>query len=218
MYKSIAIDGPSGSGKSTISKILADKIGFNYLDTGAMYRSYTYFYLLNGIDVNNEEEVINNMSKINLDIKNGMFYLNDKNITKEIRSEIVTKNVSMVSCYKKVRENLVAMQRKIAKKSNIILDGRDIGSFVLKDADIKFYLTASPEIRAKRRMNDEKEQNNMSFEAILEDIKRRDDFDSNREITPLVKAEDAILIDSSDLTIKEVVDFMIKHLENKNVI
>lgn len=218
MYKSIAIDGPSGSGKSTISKILADKIGFNYLDTGAMYRSYTYFYLLNNIDIENENEVNKYIKDINLNIKDGVFYLNDKNISKEIRSEEVTKIVSLVSSYKKIRENLVSMQRKIAKNSNIILDGRDIGSFVLKDANIKFFLTASPEIRAKRRMNDEKEQNNLSFEDILQDIIRRDDFDSNREITPLVKAEDAILIDSSNLSIDEVVDLMINYLEKNNVI
>lgn len=218
MYKSIAIDGPSGSGKSTISKILAEKIGFNYLDTGAMYRSYTYFYLLNKIDITDECEINKHIDEIHLDIIDGVFYLNDKDISKEIRSEEVTKNVSLVSSYKKVRENLVFIQRKIAKKSNIILDGRDIGSFVLKDASIKFFLTASAEVRAKRRLFDEKEQNNSNFEDVLEDIIRRDEFDSNREITPLVKADDAILIDSSELSIDGVVQLMIEHLEERNVI
>ncbi|MFM1515707.1 (d)CMP kinase [Helcococcus ovis] len=218
MYKSIAIDGPAGAGKSSISKLLAKKINFHYLDTGAMYRACTYFYLLNNIDVNDEKSINENIDKINLTIENGVFYLNGKDITKEIRSDEVTKNVSLISSYKKIRENLVDMQRNIAKQNNIILDGRDIGSHVLKDASIKFYLTADAEVRANRRLNDDAVSSNLTFEEILEDIKRRDYFDSHREITPLVKADDAILIDSSNLSIDQVIDLMIKHLEKNNVI
>ncbi|MFM1524519.1 MULTISPECIES: (d)CMP kinase [Helcococcus] len=218
MYKSIAIDGPAGAGKSSISKLLAKKINFHYLDTGAMYRACTYFYLSNNIDINDEEMINKNIDKIKLTIENGIFFLNGKDITKEIRSDDVTKNVSLISSYKKIRENLVEMQRNIAKQNNIILDGRDIGSHVLKNASIKFYLTADAEVRARRRLNDDAVSSDLTFEEILEDIKRRDYFDSHREITPLVKAEDAILIDSSNLSIEEVIDLMIKYLEKNNVI
>ncbi|MFM1581425.1 (d)CMP kinase [Helcococcus bovis] len=218
MYKSIAIDGPAGAGKSSISKLLAKKINFHYLDTGAMYRACTYFYLSNNIDINDEEMINKNIDKIKLTIENGIFFLNGKDITKEIRSDDVTKNVSLISSYKKIRENLVEMQRNIAKQNNIILDGRDIGSHVLKNASIKFYLTADAEVRARRRLNDDAVSSDLTFEQILEDIKRRDYFDSHREITPLVKAEDAILIDSSNLSIEEVIDLMIKYLEKNNVI
>ena len=218
MYKSIAIDGPAGAGKSSISKLLAKKINFHYLDTGAMYRACTYFYLSNNIDINDEEMINKNIDKIKLTIENGIFFLNGIDITKEIRSDDVTKNVSLISSYKKIRENLVEMQRNIAKQNNIILDGRDIGSHVLKNASIKFYLTADAEVRARRRLNDDAVSSDLTFEEILEDIKRRDYFDSHREITPLVKAEDAILIDSSNLSIEEVIDLMIKYLEKNNVI
>lgn len=217
MYKSIAIDGPAGAGKSTISKLLADKIGFNYLDTGAMYRAFTYFYLINNIDINNEDKINNNIKSIKLTFKDNSFYLNNKNINKEIRSDEVTKNVSLVSSYKKVREYLVSKQREIASKSNIILDGRDIGSFVLKDASIKFFLTATPEERAKRRLIQNKESIK-NFEKVLLDINRRDNFDSTRKISPLKKADDAIIIDTTHLSIDDTINLLIKLLEEKNVI
>lgn len=217
MYKSIAIDGPSGAGKSTISKKLAKRINFNYLDTGAMYRTYTYYFLKNNLDINNEKVINENIKNINIQINDDKFYLDGEDVSKIIREKDVTKNVSLVSSYRKVRESLVEMQRSIAKKSNIILDGRDIGSFVLKDANMKFYLTAEAKERAHRRLI---QSNNpiLSFEWVLKDIIRRDEFDSNREITPLVKACDAILIDSTNLSIDEVVDLMVKYLEEANVI
>lgn len=217
MYKSIAIDGPSGAGKSTISKMLAKRINFNYLDTGAMYRTYTYYFLKNNLDINDEKVINENIKNINIEINDDKFYLDGEDVSKIIREKDVTKNVSLVSSYKKVRESLVEMQRNIAKKSNIILDGRDIGSFVLKDADMKFYLTAKAEERARRRLI-QSENPNLSFEWVLKDIIRRDEFDSNREITPLVKADDAILIDSTNLSIDEVVDLMVEYLEQANVI
>lgn len=217
MYKSIAIDGPSGAGKSTISKMLADDINFEYLDTGAMYRAFTLYYLTNNLDINDEKIVEDNIKNIKLDIKEGHFFLNDINVDKEIRSQEVTKNVSLVSSYKTVREYLVREQRRISKKANIVVDGRDIGTKVLPDASIKFYLTADPKIRAERRLK-QLNDDSLSFEEILKDIIRRDDYDSNRKISPLRKASDAIEIDSSKLTIEQVIDKMIEHLEEKNVI
>lgn len=217
MYKSIAIDGPSGAGKSTISKKLAKRINFNYLDTGAMYRTYTYYFLKNNLDINDEKVINDNIKNINIEIIDDKFYLDGEDVSKIIRENDVTKNVSLVSSYKKVRQCLVEKQRNIAKKSNIILDGRDIGSYVLKDADMKFYLTAKAEERARRRLI---QSNNpkLSYEWVLNDIIRRDEFDSNRDITPLVKADDAILIDSTNLSIEEVVELMVKYLEDANVI
>lgn len=217
MYKSIAIDGPSGAGKSTISKRLASMINFNYLDTGAMYRTYTYYFLKNNLDINDENVINDNIKNINIEIKDDRFYLDGEDVSKIIREKDVTKNVSLVSSYKKVRENLVEIQRNISKKSNIILDGRDIGSYVLKNADMKFYLTAEASERAQRRLK-QSDNPNISFEWVLKDIMRRDEFDSNREITPLVKADDAIVIDSTNLSIEQVVELMIKYLEEKNVI
>lgn len=217
MYKSIAIDGPSGAGKSTISKLLADKIGFEYLDTGAMYRAFTLYYLENKLDINDESIVNDNIGKIKLEIRDGAFFLNDKNVDREIRSQEVTKNVSLVSSYNLVREYLVKEQRRISENANIVVDGRDIGSKVLPNASIKFYLTADPKIRAQRRL-DQLNDKTLSFETILKDIIRRDEFDSNRKISPLTKVEDAIEIDSSRLDINQVIDTMIKYLEERNVI
>lgn len=216
-YKSIAIDGPSGAGKSTIAKILAERINFSYLDTGAMYRMFTYYYLSENLDLSDENLVRKHIDKINLKIDKDGFYLNGKKVNKEIRSDQVTKNVSLISSYKDIRENLVDQQRAIASQGNIILDGRDIGTVVLKDADVKFFLTASVDERARRRyeqLNDP----SLSLEAIKKDIERRDDFDSHREISPLKQAEDALLIDSSNYSIEETVELMIEKLEENNVI
>lgn len=217
MYKSIAIDGPSGAGKSTISKKLANRLNFNYLDTGAMYRTYTYYFLKNNLDINDEDVINKNLDNINISIKNNQFYLDNENVSDIIRGEEVTKNVSLISSYKNVRKNLVDMQREIAQKSNIILDGRDIGTHVLKNADMKFFLTADKEERARRRLHDINDSN-ITFEDVLKDIIRRDEYDSSRKITPLKKADDAILVDSTNLNEDEVIDLMIKHLEEANVI
>ncbi|MGF0039172.1 (d)CMP kinase [Peptoniphilaceae bacterium SGI.131] len=216
-YKSIAIDGPAGAGKSTVAKALAKKLNFNYLDTGAMYRVYTYYYLSNNINIEDEKLVESHIKNIDMKIVDGEFYLNGKNVNKEIRDSQVTLNVSLVSSYKSVRENLVEKQRQISKNSNIILDGRDIGTHVLTNADIKFFLTATAEIRAQRRY-DESDKSKMSYEDVLKDIKRRDLYDSSRTISPLRQAEDAILIDSSEMNVEEVVETMYRYIEEKNVI
>lgn len=217
MCKSIAIDGPSGAGKSTIAKELASRINFYYLDTGAMYRAYTYFLIKNNIDLNDENTVSNLIKDINFKIIDGNFYIDNKCVNKEIRSKKVTDNVSLVSSYKSVRDKLVNEQREIANDRNIVLDGRDIGTNVLKEASIKFYLDASPEIRAQRRL----EQINspeLKYEDVLADIKKRDKYDSSREISPLAKAHDAIYIDNSTLTKEQVLIMMIRELEENNVL
>lgn len=217
MYKSIAIDGPSGAGKSTISKIIADKIGFFYLDTGAMYRSYTYYYIKNCYDIKNEELVNSKLKDITLMIKDGKFLLNGQDVNKEIRSQEVTLKVSLISSYRLVREKLVEEQRHLASTNNSVLDGRDIGSTVLPNASIKFYLDAKAEIRAERRLQ-QLNRTDITYDEVLADIIRRDKYDSSRSISPLKKADDAIVIDTSNLDIDEVVNLMLKKLEEKNVI
>lgn len=208
----IAIDGPSASGKSTISKILSNVLGINYLDTGAMYRAITFYLLENKIDLDNEVDIEKNINKINLEIQDEYILIDNLKLKDELRTEDITKNVSKVSSYKSVRKKLVEIQQNIAKSSSIVLDGRDIGTVVLPNANYKFYIVASPEERARRRLNDTNSKLDMSFEDILKDIIRRDDFDMNRKISPLRKADDAILIDTSNMDIKQVVEFIIKQI------
>lgn len=204
---SIAIDGPSGSGKSTIAKALAGILNIDYLDTGAMYRAITYKLLSDKIDLEDEDAVCRYINGIEISLKNKRLFANDEDINDYLRDQIVTKNVSLVSGYQCVRTKLVDLQRELSKKQSSILDGRDIGTVVLPDAEYKFYLNADVEIRAKRRFNEIKED--ISYEEILEDIIRRDEYDKNREHSPLKKAEDAIEIDSTFLSISEVVDKML---------
>ncbi len=201
----IALDGPAGSGKSTIAKLIAKQNNINYLDTGAMYRMVTYYLLSNNIDLNNEEACEQELSNINLLIKDGEFILNDQVVNDEIRSVNVTQNVSVVAAQKAIRAFLVDQQRVIAGNVSCILDGRDIGTVVFPNADYKFFLTASAEVRAQRRFDQNSGQaNEQSYEEILKDIIRRDEIDSTRKEAPLKKADDAIEIDSSYLSIEEV--------------
>lgn len=205
---SIAIDGPSGSGKSTIAKALAGVLNIDYLDTGAMYRAITYKLLADKIDLKDEEAVCRYIEGIEITLKNKRLFANDEDINDYLRDQIVTKNVSLVSGYQCVRTKLVDLQRELSKKQSSILDGRDIGTVVLPDARYKFYLNADVEIRAKRRYEEITE--NISYEEILADIIQRDEYDKNREHSPLRKAEDAIEIDSSSMSISEVVDKMLE--------
>lgn len=201
----IALDGPAGSGKSTIAKLIAKQNNISYLDTGAMYRMVTYYFLSNNIDVNDEIACTSELDKINLLITETDFLLNKTVVNEEIRSVEVTKNVSAVAAQKNVRKFLVDQQRIIAGNISCILDGRDIGTVVFPDADYKFFLTASAEVRAQRRFDQNSGQTNeQSYEEILNDIIRRDEIDSTRAESPLVKADDAIEIDSSYLTIEQV--------------
>ncbi len=201
----IALDGPAGSGKSTIAKLIANQNNISYLDTGAMYRMVTYFLLKNDIDLNDDTACEKELSKINLLIENENFILNDEVVNEKIRSIEVTRNVSVVAAQKAVRSFLVDQQRIIAGNISCILDGRDIGTVVFPNADYKFFLTASAEVRAQRRFDQNSGQDNeQSYEEILADIIRRDEIDSTRKESPLKKAEDAIEIDSSYLSIEEV--------------
>lgn len=201
----IALDGPAGSGKSTIAKLIAKQNKISYLDTGAMYRMVTFYLLNNKIDLANEELVASELKNISLKIEKEDFYLNGENVNEVIRSIEVTKNVSVVAAQKAVREFLVDEQREIASSTACILDGRDIGTVVFPNADYKFFLTASAEVRAKRRFDQNVgNSNEQSYEEILSEIIRRDELDSTRKESPLKKAEDAIEVDSSNLTIEEV--------------
>ncbi len=209
MSYQVAIDGPAGSGKSTIAKLLAKKLGFLYIDSGAMYRAVT-LYLIKKNLLNKSEKIIkSHLKKIQINFKenkNGQaVILNNKDISKEIRSSLVNKNVSEVSTKKNVRKEMVKRQKEIAKNQSIVMDGRDIGTTVLSNADLKIYLTASPYIRAIRRKKDlAKLSEKISITELIKQIQKRDDTDSSRIISPLLKAHDAIVIDSTNLTISDV--------------
>ena len=204
----IAIDGPAGSGKSTTAKLLADKLRFIYLDTGAMYRAVTLFLLNNKIDVNNTADVQKSLKKINLSIKNENkfeVYLNSKNVTNNLRQTNVDDSVSYVSKILDVREKMVILQRDFSKNKNIVVEGRDIGSNVFPNAKFKFFLIADVMERAKRRFNDQIDKKKLSISELVEKIKKRDKIDSNRLISPLIKVDDAIEINTTSLTIEEQV-------------
>ena len=206
----IAIDGPAGAGKSTIAKILSSKLGFEYLDTGAMYRAATVKALRLKFDLNDESKYDFILST-NIDFKNGEIFLDNENVTEEIRSLEVSNNVSQVCKFKVVRDRMVALQTEMANSKNIVMDGRDIGTVVLPNANLKIFLVASAEERARRRLNERNKngQNNQSLEETINEICERDRKDSTREISPLKKAEDAVEIDSSNLSINDVVDKII---------
>ena len=220
LYKIITIDGPSGAGKSTVAKLIADKLGFKYLDTGAMYRAVTLYIIENQVDIKNEEEVINALNKLNIGFdSNYRIYLDSQDITEDIRKEKVVKFVSEVSAISSVRRKMVDLQRDIAKEGNYILDGRDAGSVVFPNADYKFYLEASLEERAKRRYKEElSKEVDISFEAVKESIKKRDKYDSNRKDSPLVVPENAIIIDTTNMTIDEVAEEITDIFLNKKTI
>lgn len=211
----IALDGPSGSGKSTIANILAKKLKISYLNTGSMYRAVTLFFLENNIEKLDKID-IDLLRKINIDIKEDRVFLNGKDVSEKIRNKEVTENVSWVSSISLVRKYLVDMQRKISQNKSIILDGRDIGTVVFPNAKYKFFLVASSEIRAKRRY--EQNEIDKSLEEIQKDIEKRDYLDSHREISPLKKAEDAIEIDSSNLTIDETIEEIINKMDKEDVL
>ena len=210
----IAIDGPAGAGKSTIAKKVADSLGYVYIDTGAMYRAFTYELLTSSISLSDIEEITKVLEKTNIEFKNNEIFLNNLNVTNEIRSKNVTANVSAVSAIPQVREKLVNLQRKIASESNSILDGRDIGTVVFPNAELKIFLTASVKIRALRRYNELiAKDKNIDINEIEAEIEKRDKLDSSRETSPLIKAADAIEIDTSDLSIDEVANTILKLAE-----
>lgn len=212
----VAIDGPAGSGKSTISKLLAKKFNFTYLDTGAMYRMVTLYFLKNNVDLENFEQVKKFLAMIEIDIIGDKFILNGQDVSSEIRTLKITETVSFVAKIKEVREVLVSLQRKISLGKDIILDGRDIGTVVFPKANLKIFLLASPEERARRRVIDYFEKGiKEDYNKVLEDIKKRDYIDSSRKESPLKKANDAIEIDSSFLKIEETVEILGKYITEK---
>ncbi|WP_024621412.1 (d)CMP kinase [Metaclostridioides mangenotii] len=202
----IAVDGPAGAGKSTIAKIIADKLGINYIDTGAMYRAITFKCLKNNVDVENTDEVVKLAKSTDIDFRDNNIYLDDKIVNDEIRTVDVSNNVSKVSKIKEVRNLLVDVQRDIGSKSSVILDGRDIGSVVFPKADYKFYIVATPEERGSRRFKEMKEKGyDVNLDEIIKDIVDRDKMDMSRKFAPLVKADDALEIDTTGKTIDNVV-------------
>lgn len=210
MGYNVAIDGPAGAGKSTIAKLVAKEKGFVYVDTGAMYRGLAIHFLDKGIAPEETEKIVEACKDADVTIKyeDGLqqVYLNGKNITSRLRSEEVGNMASKSSPVRQVREKLLELQQNLAKTQDVIMDGRDIGTCVLPDADVKVYLTASVETRAKRRYDELTEKGELcDLEEIKADIAERDERDMTREIAPLKRAEDAVLVDSSDMSIEEVV-------------
>ena len=215
MSFSIAIDGPAGAGKSTIAKLAAKRLGFVYVDTGAMYRTIALHILREGIDPQDEAAVSAACRNVNVTIayKDGVqqVLLNGENVSGLIRAEEVGKTASATSGYLPVREKLVELQKELAKRENVVMDGRDIGTCVLPDAPAKIYLTASVEIRARRRFRELEEKGTAcDIREIEKDIEERDYRDMHRENSPLRQAEDAVLLDSSHMTIEQVVDSIIR--------
>lgn len=209
MYN-IAIDGPAGAGKSTIAKIVAKELGFIYVDTGAMYRTLALACFRDGIDTSNEAAVVAKCEsvEVTLGYEDGTqkVYLNGEDVSTEIRREEIGNLTSAIAVYPGVRKILVALQKDLAAKNDVVMDGRDIGTAVLPNADLKIYLTASVETRAKRRYDELVEKGQTcDLKEIEKDIEDRDYRDMNREVSPLSQADDAVLVDSSDMTIDEVV-------------
>lgn len=217
MKINIAIDGPSAAGKSTIADIVAEKLNYVHLDTGAMYRAVAYNAFEKGVAIDDEENIVKMIEDMDLDMTNdGKVILNNEDISDKIRTDKISMGASDVSKLQGCRKALVQMQQKICENGGYILDGRDIGTVVLKDAPVKIYMVASAEARAQRRVLQNQEKGlEADYETILEDIKKRDYQDTHREHSPLRKADDAIEIDTSDMTIEEVVDKVMAIIEEK---
>lgn len=217
---SIAIDGHSSSGKSTIAKGLAKLLKYKYIDTGAMYRAITLKVMNLGVsftDIDSISELIKNTT-IDFVYQNGknVLLLDGQNVEDDIRSLKISQSVSEISTIKEVREYLVDLQRQLGKGKGVIMDGRDIGTVVMPDADFKFFITANEKVRAERRFKElsEKNNENITFEEILQNIKKRDKIDSTRSHSPLTIAQNAIIIDTSDLTIEEQLNKILEYIEN----
>ncbi len=220
-HYSVAIDGPAGAGKSTIARRLASELGFYYVDTGAIYRTLGYFMDLVGIAPKDIDGIARLIDEVTIDIEydeNGEQHMimNTIDVTDDIRTPEMSKIASQISAHKLVRDVLLDMQRDMAKKHNVIMDGRDIGTVVLPRADVKFFLTASPEVRAKRRFEELQAKGAKdSYEKVLKDIIQRDYDDSHRPVAPLKQTKSHILVDTSDMTIAEVVETMKKTVMEK---
>ena len=216
----VAIDGTAGSGKSTTSKGVAEKLGFLYLDTGAMYRAATAAVLSASIDSDDESAVSDCVETIEIDFDESgrLIFLNGMDVSQTIRGREVTQNVSAVSAYPQVRKRMVAMQREIAGYRDFVVEGRDIGTVVFPNADFKFFIVASIEERAKRR---QKDLAGLGIEQTVNDIvknlKRRDALDSSREVSPLTKSEDAVEVDTTSMTIEQQIDLIVTHVRDRSI-
>ena len=215
----IAIDGPAGAGKSTIAKIVANKLDFIYVDTGAMYRTLALACYRDGIKADEESKVVEKCqnSTVTLGYEDGTqkVYLNGEDVSEEIRQEAIGNMTSAIAVYPEVRSILVKLQQDLAKENDVVMDGRDIGTAVLPNADLKVYLTASVSVRAKRRFDQLAEKGQSAdIKEIEKDIEDRDYRDMNRDVSPLKQADDAVLLDSSDMTIDEVVDKIVSLAKN----
>ena len=220
MIYNIAIDGPAGAGKSTIARRVAKELSFIYVDTGAMYRAMALYLLRREVNKDDTEQIGNicQDAEISIEYQNGeqTVLLNDENVNSYLRTEEVGNMASVSSAVPRVREKLLSLQRKLAKDMSVVMDGRDIGTTILPDADVKIYLTASSLTRAKRRYLELQEKGTVcNLDEIQKDIEERDQRDMNREISPLRQAEDAVLVDSSDLTIQQVVDRILQIFRSK---
>lgn len=214
----IAIDGPSGAGKSTIAKKVAEELAIDYIDTGAMYRAVGLKMLRLGIPMEENETLFRMLGETDVDFSEGRVYLDGEDVSDVIRTQEVSKAASDCSAFATVRRKLVELQQAMGKRKSVIMDGRDIGTVVLKDAEYKFYLTATAEERAMRRFRElQAKGSEDTYEKVLEDVNKRDYNDTHREVDPLRQAEDAVLIDSTDMSIEEVVDFVIEAVTGEDI-
>ena len=213
-HYSIAIDGPAGAGKSTIAKRLAQELGYHYVDTGAIYRTLGYYFDLLGIGPKDIDGITRLIDECVIEIEwdedgSQHMFLNETDVSEDIRTPEISRIASAVSAHKLVRDALLEMQRSVAKTHNVIMDGRDIGSVVLPKADVKFFLTASPEVRAKRRFDELQAKGSRdTFEKVLKEVNDRDHADMNRPVAPLKQTRSHILVDTSDMTIEQVIAHM----------
>ncbi len=210
---SIAIDGPAGAGKSTVAKVVAQKLSYLYVDTGALYRAIAFFMQENKYE--DESEIISALGKVKVNLKfiddSQRVFLGDKDVTEKIRTPQISMRASKISAIPLVREFLLNLQRDLSQKNNVIMDGRDIGTVILPNADVKIFLTATPEVRARRRHKEQLEKGlQSSYEEVLGDIIKRDYDDSNRAVAPLKRAADAILVDTSEYTFYESVELVLR--------
>ncbi|MFC9415355.1 (d)CMP kinase [Bacillus mobilis] len=207
---SIAIDGPAAAGKSTVAKVVAKKLSYVYIDTGAMYRAITYAALEQKVDIENEERLMEVVKNVNIEFQQGentqLVFLNGQDVSEVIRTPDVTNRVSIVAKHRLVREEMVRRQQELAEKGGVVMDGRDIGTHVLPDAEVKIFMLASVEERAERRHLENMNKGfNSNLEQLKEEIAQRDKLDSEREVSPLKKADDALELDTTSLSIEEVV-------------
>ena len=213
----VAIDGPAAAGKSTISKLVAKSLGFTYIDTGAMYRAFTSYVIDKGVDPKNEKECVKLIPEVDIVLyPDGKVMCSGKDVTRVIREQKVSSNVSYIASYKDIRLALVELQRKMAESQSVVMDGRDIGTYVLPNADVKIFMVASVKERADRRFKENMEKGiTCTYEEIVEDVEKRDRIDSSRAFAPLKPAEDSILLDTSLLSIEQVHAAVLKIIKDK---